>query len=167
MVSVCIIQPTLALWYWPVALLAAYLAISWFYLHLSHQRGVGTRARPYVVVGVVVTLVVGAWALWANGHPAFLAGTLRLQPGHAPRDFLYRIASPAAAIGFALLLLAWIERSWPLLSLTVVYMIIAVVTVGIGWFAHPSPWAFLPHLLIDGGVLFLGGILVAATQRAQ
>jgi hypothetical protein len=128
---------------------------------------VGTRAQPYVVVGAVVTLLIGAWALWANTHPAFLAGTLRLQPGHAPRDFLYRIASPAAAIGLALLLLAWIERSWTLFTVTVAYLVVAIATVGLGRFTHPSPWAFLPHLLVDAGALLVGGILLAATQRAQ
>ncbi|HEX3622983.1 MAG TPA: hypothetical protein VHT97_11770 [Acidimicrobiales bacterium] len=168
LVSACIIQPTLALWYWPVALVAAYVATSWFYLHRTRQRGVGTRVQPYVAVGTVVTLLIGAWALWANSHPLFLAGTLRLQPGHAPRDLLYRIASPAAAIGLALLLLTWIERSWPLLGLTVAYLIVAVATVGIGSFSHPSPWAFLPHVLIDAGVLLIGGlVLLAATRRAQ
>lgn len=166
-VSACIVQPTLALWYWPVALVAGYLATSWFYLHRSQQRGVGTRVQPYVVVGAVVTLLIGAWALWANTHPAFLAGTLRLQPGHAPRDFLYRIASPAAAIGLALLLLAWIERSWTLFTVTVAYLVVAIATVGLGRFTHPSPWAFLPHLLVDASALLVGGILLAATQRAQ
>src|SRR2546423_3982349 len=33
--DVCTAYSALALWYWPVALLAAYLAISWFYLRRS------------------------------------------------------------------------------------------------------------------------------------
>jgi hypothetical protein len=164
--SVCIIFPSLALWYWPVGLLVAYVAISWFYLHRAHERGVGTRVQPYLAVGAVIALVTTAWALWANSHPAFLAETLHLGPVRAG-DFLYRIASPAGGIGLALLLLAWIERSWPLFTLTVAYSVVAVVTVGIGWFAHPSPWAFLPHLLADGGVLLIGGILLALTHRAE
>jgi hypothetical protein len=167
MVSVCTIQPTLALWYWPVALLGAYLATSWFYLHRSQQVGVGTRVQPYVAVGAVLALLIGAWALWANTHPAFLAGTLHLQPGHAPREFLYRMASPAAAIGLALLLLAWIERSCALFTLTAAYLVVAVATVGIGRFTHPSPWAFLPHLLVDASVLLVGALLLALIQRAQ
>jgi hypothetical protein len=163
---VCIVQPTLALWYWPVALLAGYVAISWFYLRHSRRRGVGTRVQPYVAVGAVVTLFTGAWALWANAHPVFLAGTLHLGSGQ-PIDFLYRVADPAAAIGLALLLLAWIERSWPLFSCSVAYIAVAVATVGLGRFTHPSPWAFLPHLLIDGAVLLIGGILLAVTQRPR
>jgi hypothetical protein len=122
--------------------------------------------QPFVVVGAVVALSATAWALWANAHPAFLAQTLNLGRVHAG-DFLYRVASPAGGIGLALLLLAWIERSWRLLTLTVAYLIVAVATVGVGWFTHPTPWAFLPHLLLDGGVLLIGGILLALTQRAQ
>src|SRR5437763_1049140 len=62
---VCIAYSALALWYWPVAILAAYVAISWFYLHRAHQRGVGTRVAPYVVVGAVLALLTTAWTLWA------------------------------------------------------------------------------------------------------
>jgi hypothetical protein len=161
--KVCIAYSALALWYWPIALLAAYVVISWFYLRRSERRGVGTRVWPFVAVGAVLTLLVTGWAFWADAHPAFLAYTLHLQSGQ-PNRFLYRIASPAGAIGVALLLLAWIERSRPMLIVTVVYLIVAVSTVGVGWFAHPTPWASLPHLVIDGGVLLIGGILLAALQ---
>ena len=162
---VCTIHSALALWYWPVAVLAAYVAISWFYLRRSDHVGVGTRVQSYVSVGAVLTLLITAWAFWADAHPAFLADTLHLGSPQ-PTQFLNRIASPAGAIGLALLLLAWIERSRSLLTVTVVYLIAAVATVGIGWFSHPTPWAFLPHLLVDGGVLLIGGIYVAVTQQA-
>jgi hypothetical protein len=122
--------------------------------------------QPYVLVGAVLAVVTTSWALWADGHPAFLAETLRLRTSQ-PTNFLYRIASPAGAIGLALLLLALIERSWPLLSLAVVYLVVNALPVYIGGFGHPSPWAFLPHLVLDGGVLLIGGIIVALTQRAQ
>ncbi len=163
---VCTVHSALALWYWPVALLAAYVAISWFYLRRSDHVGVGTRVQPYVSVGAVLTLLITAWAFWADAHPAFLADTLHFGSGH-PTQILNRIASPTGAIGLALLLLAWIERSRSLLTVTVVYLIASVATVGIGWFSHPTPWAFLPHLLVDGGVLLIGGILLAVMQRAQ
>src|SRR5439155_2323555 len=125
---VCSIHSALALWYWPVALLVAYVAISWCYLHRAHQRGVGTRVQPYVVVGAVLALLTTGWALWADAHPAFLAESLHLGSSQ-PTDLLYRIASPAGAIGLALLLLARIERSWLLLTLTVVYFIVTVAPV--------------------------------------
>jgi hypothetical protein len=161
---VCAVHSALALWYWPMAILAAYVAISWFYLRRSHHRGVGTRVQPYVVVGAVLTVLITVWAFWASAHPAFLADTLHLRPGQ-PAQFLNRIASPAGAIGLALLLLAWIERSSRLLTVTLVYLIVAVATVGINWFARPTPWAPLPHLLIDAGVLLIGGILLALQDQ--
>ncbi len=164
---VCIAYSALGLWYWPVALLAAYAAISWFYLHRARRRGVGTRVQPYVLVGAVLAGLTTVWALWVYAHPAFLAETLRIGSAQ-PATFLDRIASPAGAIGLALLLLAWIERSWPVLALSAVYLIVQTSTVGIGArFSHPSPWAFLPHLVADGAVLLIGGIIVAMTQRAQ
>lgn len=163
--QVCIAYSALALWYWPVALLAAYVAISWFYLHRAHQRGVGTRVQPYVVVGAVLTLLSTAWALWVYAHPAFLVEALRIGSAQ-PATYLDRMASPAGAIGLALLLLAWIERSWPLLALTAVYLIVQTSTVGIGArFSHPSPWAFLPHLLADSAVLLIGGVILAMIQH--
>lgn len=164
---VCIAYSELALWYWPVALLAAYVAISWFYLHRAHRRGVGTRVQPFVVAGAVLALLTTAWALWVYAHPAFLAETLRIGSAQ-PATFLDRIASPAGAIGLALLLLAWIERSWPLLALTTVYLIVQTSTVGIGaHFSHPSPWAFLPHLLADCAVLLIGGIILGLIQQTR
>ncbi len=164
--KVCVAYSSLALWYWPLGLLAGYAAISWFYIRRSHQRGVGTRVLPYVAVGTVLVVAIMAWAVWADTHPAFLAGALRL-PTDQPIDALNRLANPATAIGFALLLLAWIERSWQLLALTVAYLFVAVATVGLGSFADPTPWAFLPHFLVDAGVLAVGGVLLAVAQRAQ
>jgi hypothetical protein len=164
--SVCRIHSTLALWYWPIALVVAFVLISWFYLRRSEERGVGTRVQPFVAVGIVLTALSALWAFWAAAHPAFLVATLHVGPNE-PSRFLYRIASPAGVIGLALLLLAWIERSRPLLIVTVVYLLVAVSTVGIDWFSHPTPWAFLPHLVIDGSVLLIGGIVLAATQGAE
>jgi hypothetical protein len=164
---VCSSYSALALWYWPVALLLAYLPISWFYLIRSRQRGMGTRIQPYIVLGVVLVGLTTAWALWAAAHPAFLAGTLHVGSGAQPTDVLYRIASPAGAIGLALLLLARIERSWALATITAAYLIVVVAAFDVGRLTHPSPWAFLPHLLIDGGVLLVGGAVLALIQRAQ
>lgn len=165
-VAACIVFPRAALWYWPVGLLVGYLAISWFYVHRSHERGVGTRVQPYLAAGAAIAVVTTAWAFWANAHPAFLVETLRLGRVQAG-NFLYRVASPAGGIGLGLLLLAWIERSRHLLAVAAVYFVVVVAGVGIGWYARPTPWAFLPHLLVDGGVLLAGGLLLAVAQRAD
>lgn len=161
----CTIQSALALWYWPVAVLAGYLVVGWFYLRRSHRLGLGSRVRYYVALGLGLTVLVTAWAFWADTHPAFLADTLGLRPGQPPTELIYRIASPAGAIGLALLLLAWIERSIALLGITVLYVVVAVATVGMNWFAQPSPWASLPHLLFDAGTLLVGAVILAAGQH--
>lgn len=162
---VCIAYSGLAVWYWPVALFAAYAAISWFYFHHAQQRGVGTRVRPYVVVGAAFALCSTAWALWVYANPTFLAESLRLGSAQ-PATFIDRIASPAGAIGLALLLLAWIEASWPLLAFTAAYLLATTSTIGLGArFSHPSPWAFLPHLLVEGGLLLISGIILALARR--
>lgn len=163
-----------ALWYWPVALLLAYSAIGVFYVTRSRRRGIGTRVQPYVVVGAVLAVLATVWALWARAHPAFLAESLHLGPSQSI-NVLDRIASPTGAIGLALLLLAWIERSWLLLAITSGYLFIVVTAAGrhshhvdhsaLTFPPQVSPWAFLPNLLLGGGVLLLGAVILALTQR--
>jgi hypothetical protein len=152
---ICSVYSSPAFVYWPVALVLAYVAIAAFSLHRARARGVGTRVGPYVVVGIVIAVVVTVAALWAAHHPT--AG--------GPRS-LYRLIGPAAAIGLALLVLAWVERSVALFIVTVGYLVIVLVPVNFGWvLRRPSPWYFLPHLVIYGSVLLLAGIGFALAQR--
>ncbi|NYI42780.1 hypothetical protein [Demequina lutea] len=60
--SLCVVYPTLALWYWPVALVAGYAAISLYALRRSRAIGVSTRIAGYVAAGVLVGLLGTAWA---------------------------------------------------------------------------------------------------------
>jgi hypothetical protein len=46
-------------------------------------------------------------------------------------------------------------------------LIATVPSIHIGSFTHPSPWAFLPHLLLNGAVLLTGGITLTLLQRAH
>lgn len=163
---VCTVSPTLALWYWPTALVLAYVAISWLYVHRARQRGVGTRAQPFVALGVLLVGLATAWTSWAVTHPAFLAESLHLGSPQ-PAASLDRVVSPVGVIGLALLSLAWIERSWLLVAIATVYLVVVIIPVFLGSHAHPSAWAFLPHLLLGGGVLSLGGLALALTQRAH
>ncbi|HEV7196992.1 MAG TPA: hypothetical protein VGN19_13745, partial [Pedococcus sp.] len=101
-VRACTVYPTLALWYWPAALVLGYVAIAWFYVRRARRRGVGTRVQPYVAVGVVLGLLAAAWLVWALVHPASLAATLRLGAPQ-PSSFLLRLSGPAGALGVALL----------------------------------------------------------------
>ncbi len=160
---ICTNYSGLALWYWPVGLLIGYVAVGWFYLRRSRQRGLGNLVQPYVAVGALLILLATAWAWWADAHPVFLAESLRLGSSQSAQ-FFYRLAAPAGAIGLALLLLAWIERSWPLFAVTLAYLIAVIVAVNVH-FTHPSPWVLLPRLLIDGGVLLVGGVILFLTQR--
>jgi hypothetical protein len=165
--TVCTVYSPAGFVYWPIALVLAYVAIAAFYLRRSRARGVGTRVRPYVTAGVIIAVVLTCASLWAAHHPPIggehILG-LGVPPG-APGWF-YRLASPAGAIGLALLVLAWVERSRALLLVTVGYLAIVLAPVSFGWvLTRPSPWAFLPHLVIDGGVLLLGGIGFALAQR--
>ncbi|MFJ7274402.1 hypothetical protein [Kitasatospora sp. NPDC098663] len=149
-----------AMWYWPVALLLAYAAISWFYLRRSDRRGLGNRVGPYLALGVVLVVLITVYTAWTATHPGFLADLHGASPVAL---FFNTVVSPAGTIGLALLLLARIERSWPLLAVTCGYL---VVMLSSGSRPDPSPWGF-PSLLLDGGVLLLGGIGLALLQRIQ
>ncbi|MFJ3219480.1 hypothetical protein ACIPLC_26580 [Kitasatospora sp. NPDC086801] len=150
-----------AMWYWPVALVLAYAAISWFYLRRSDRLGLGTRVGPYLALGIVLVVLITVYVAWRATHPGFLADL------HGPSPvvlFLDKVVSPAGTIGLALLLLARIERSWPLLAVTCGYL---GIMLGSGSLPDPSPWGFLPGLLLEGGVLLLGGVGLALLQRVQ
>ena len=75
-----------------------------------------------------------------------------------------RLTSPFAAIGLALLVLAWVERSWGLLAFTLGYLVVVLVPVTFGWVVSP-PWTFVPRLVTTGGLLLLGGIVFALARR--
>ncbi|MDH6144345.1 hypothetical protein P3T35_006387 [Kitasatospora sp. GP30] len=159
--GICVNSLPPAMWYWPVALLLAYLAISWFYLRRSAKLGLGTRIQPYLVLGIALALLMAADEAWTAAHPGFLAEL----HGPAPFSLLAdTVMSPAGTIGLALLLLARIERSWPLLAVTCGYLL-AMLNSGVR--PDPSPLAFLPSLLLQGGVLLLGGVALALLHRAQ
>ncbi len=139
----------------------AYAAISWFYLRRSRRLGLGTRVGPYLALGIVLVVLITTHVAWTAKHPDFLA-VLREPSPFAP--FFNTVVTPAGTIGLALLLLARIERSRPLLAITCGYL---AAMLSSGGNPDPSPWGFLPGLLLDGGVLLLGGVGLALIQRAQ
>jgi hypothetical protein len=117
---ICTVYSTAALVYWPVALVLAYVAIAGFYLRRARSRGIGTRVLPYVACGVLIAAVTGGVAAWADTHPPFgeyVVLGLHLQPGQGA--WLFRVFSPASAIGLGLLALALVERSWAVFLLAV------------------------------------------------
>jgi hypothetical protein len=161
---VCAVFSTSSYVYWPIALVVAYVAIAALYVLRSRERGVGTPVRPYVTVGVILTGLATALSVWAAHHPPDPWTVLGI---HVPQSLaLSYVAGPACIIGLALLVLSWVERNRPLFALTIGYLAVVLAPLHLGQsVAHPSPWAFLPHLLLDGGVLLLGGIGFAVADR--
>ena len=152
---VCTVYSDAEFVYWPIALVLAYVVIATFYIRRSRARGVGTRVRPYAIAGIIVAVALTALAFWELGHPPNPTG---------PSVLAYRLASPGAAIGLALLVLAWAERNPALLLLTLAYLAVVLVPITFGG-VRPSPaWYSYPAVL-QGSVLLLGGIGFALAQR--
>jgi hypothetical protein len=176
---VCSVYSSWSFVYWPTVLVLIYIAIAGFYARHAHERGVGTRVKPYVVVGIIVAVVLTAASLWVAKHPSTSGDMfgLRARPGYAvfglplrPGSPLWasinRLVSPGAAIGLALLVLARIERNVALLVFTLGYLAIVLLSVNFGWVVrHPSPWFFVPHLVVAGMVLLLGSLGFALAGR--
>ena len=154
--KVCIVYPNAQFVYWPIALVLAYVAIAAFYIHRSRARGVGTRVRPYAIAGIIIAVALTGVALWELHNP----------PVHplGLNGLAYHLASPGAAIGLALLVLAWAERNRALLLLTLAYLAAVLVPITFGWVQPNPPWYFYPAVF-QGSVLLLGGIGFAVAQR--
>jgi hypothetical protein len=148
--------------YWPIALVLAYAAIAGFYVRQSRQRGVGTPIRPYVIVGVVLAVMLAAASLWLAFHPLVPFSTDAIPVAPATR-LVGALATPTAAIGLALLVLAWVERNRALLGYSLVYLVIVLVQASqvIHVDESSSPWFFLPWLLVPAVVLLLGAAAFA------
>jgi hypothetical protein len=157
----CIAYSSAQFAYWPIALVLAYVAIAAFYIRRSRARGIETRVRPYAIAGIIIAVALTGAALW-EAHTPPSASDLNLI---GLSGFAHRLITPEAAIGLALLVLAWAERNRALLVLTVGYLAVVLVPVNFGWVVHSPPWFFLPRLAIDGSVLLLGGIGFALAQR--
>jgi hypothetical protein len=154
----CSIYSTGEFVYWPIALVLAYVAIAAFYIRRSQARGIETRVRPYVIAGIIIAVALTGAALWETHNPP--------SPPIGLSGLGDRLATPLAAVGLALLVLAWAERNRALLLLTLAYLAVVLVPVSFGWVMSPlSPWYFVPRLVIDGSVLLLGGIGFALAQR--
>jgi hypothetical protein len=150
--------------YWPIALVLAYAVIAMFYIRRSRARGVGTRVRPYVIAGVVIAAALAGAAFWELHDPAV---SLNLM-GHGPSGLPDRLASPGAATGLALLVLARAERSRALLLLTLGYLAAALIPLSFagiqsGFQAGPDWYSF--PAVFQGCLLLAGGISFALAQR--
>jgi hypothetical protein len=161
---VCTRYSTLAFWYWPVALVVAYVLIGAIFVRRARSRGVGARVRPYVIGGIALVAAATLVTVWDLHHPlswAALGGGL-LQPGSAAGARLYRLVGPLGVIGLGLLVLARVERSRALAAFSVVYLVAVAATAPTGF--HPGR-VFLPGLLVPGLILLAGSPLFAVLER--
>jgi len=156
--KICRVYSDADFMYWPIVLVLAYVAIVTFYIRRSRGRGVGTRVRPYAIAGIIVAVALTGVALWELHNPSVDQNLLGL--GGLP----YRLARPGAAIGLALLVLAWAERNRALLLLTLAYLAVVLVPITFGRVPFDPPWYSLPAVS-QGSVLLLGGIGFALAQR--
>lgn len=166
---ICSVYSTAGFVYWPIALVLAYAVIAVFYVRRSRNLGVGTRVYLYAAAGVAVALLLSGAAVWRALHPSGGAvAVLGLQLGPGGYPLFSQLVRPATAIGLALLVLAFVERNRPLLLVAVGYLVVAVWPgSALGWvIPGPSLWSFVPHLVIDGGVLLIAGLAFARAQRA-
>jgi hypothetical protein len=156
---ICTVYSDAQFVYWPIALVLAYVAIVAFYIRRSRARGVGTRVRPYAIAGIIVAVALTGVAFWEFHHPLVNQGLMGLH------GLPYRLASPGAAIGLALLVLARAERHRALLLLTLGYL--AVVLAPVGYIRVTNPASLLSYLPLEihGTMLLLGGIGFALAQR--
>lgn len=165
---VCAVYIPATFVYWPIALVLAYLVIAAFYLRRAHARGVGTRVRPFVVAGIVLALLLTLAAVWGAHHPPVGNGSvLGVRLGPEEYALFNRLVSAASAIGLALLVLARVERSRALLAVALVYLVVVLLPPGavVPVPDRPSPWQFLPHLLVEAGILLLAAVGFALVQR--
>jgi len=150
-----------ALLYWSIALALAYAAIAAFYLFQARRRGVGTRVQPYVLFGVIIAAILTAVTLWSVYHPSG-GGTPLAQA-------LVQLRTPVAAIGLALLVLAWVEGSRALAWFSVGYL--AVVLIPANDFPgvvanHVTLSSAMPRQLTIAGVLLIGSLAFALSRPA-
>jgi hypothetical protein len=167
---VCSVYSRAEFVYWPIVFVLIYAAVGWFYTRRSRERGVGTRVRLYVVVGIIVAVVLTAASVWVITHPSPSRDVfgVHLFPGTPAGSAVFRVVSPAAAIGLALLVLSRIERSLALLVFAVGYLAIVLFSFPS---AHYGPGVvphlpvFPPRILVEGGVLLLGSAAFALAER--
>lgn len=155
--SNCVVYSDADFVYWPIALVLAYVAIAAFYIRRSRARGFGTRVRPYAIAGIIVAVALTGLALWELHNP-------QDQNPLGLTGLPYRLASPGAAIGLALLILAWAERNRALLLLTLAYLAAVLVPITFGSVQFNPLWYSYPAVF-QGSVLLLGGIGFALAQR--
>lgn len=169
-INVCVPHSVLVLWYWPVALVAGYALIGATLARQARARGVGSRVRPYVIVGIVLAVVATLVTLWHLRYPLSWAqfAVPYVGPTSPLVPQLNRLIGPTGVIGLALLVLARVQRSRALAVFGVVYLYAVMISVHAARsIAVLSPWLFLPSLLWPGVLLLVGSGVFAVIERPR
>lgn len=164
----CHVYSTWGIWYWPVALVLAYVGISIFYIRRAQAHGLETRIRTFIFAGIGISILVTAMGYWTVHLPVGDVNFLGLHFQEQSLGLLHRLATPACAIGLALLVLAWIEHHRQLVVVDIIYLAIVLLPINFGWnLSQSKDWNYLPRLVIDGAVLLLAGIGFALNQNEK
>ena len=162
----CRIYSLSGLFYWPLALLAVYALVSYFYTVKSRELGVETSAKAFVVPGILIAALLSLASyllfLFSSGHRPIL-GVYFIDPSNS---IIFRLLSPAFSIGLALLFLARFEKNRLLLILDLIYCVVVLWPPARGVHSRGF-WSLAPYRMIDGGLLLLAGILFALAQRSS
>ncbi|MEU4566257.1 hypothetical protein [Micromonospora sp. NPDC023956] len=165
--QVCKVWEPAAQFYWLAAAVLAYAVIAGGYLRVARARGVDARVLPYVLTGVVLSIVPFA-AIAAGAGAWIVRDPQALLDPSTSVQVLFRLLTPTGAIGLALLVLAWLERHVALLLFALGYLAVVLVPIDFRWGAHWSGrWEDVPMLVVSGGVLLLGSAGFALAQRLR
>ncbi|MGC4745047.1 hypothetical protein ACLQ28_05215 [Micromonospora sp. DT201] len=162
-------------WYWLAALIGGYLLSLWWYRWHGLRVGVQTSARPYVIAGIVGTLVglvlpIVLRFLLLNTAAAISSGTSWATTpllGVSNRGML-----PHLVIAVGLLVLARLERSRGLTAVAVCY-VVAVVFINIYFQTTDfepgdlSRYSFMLAALLPAPILLVGGIVALLTTNKK
>jgi hypothetical protein len=160
----CRIYSISGLFYWPIALVIAYVTISFFYTIKSRELGAETNAKKYVIPGILISILLSLASyllfLFSSGHHSVL-GIYFLDPSNA---IIFRMIGPSFSICLALVFLARFEKNYLLIFFDVLYGVL-ILWPPIRGVKTNGFWSLAPNRVIDGGFLLLLGLAFYLVQR--
>jgi hypothetical protein len=162
--------------FWLVAAPLAYALCAAWYRRRAHRLGLALRWERFLGLGVCLFAVLAV--LYALPHrpvptvtgSGSVAPLLALDAGEV---IVAALLSPLVVVAFGLLVLGWVERSWPVAVAALVYGGVATV-INLYGFGQIPPWLARPHgamneffaspgpnVVLLGTILLLGAALTA------
>jgi len=160
----CRIYSISGLFYWPIALVIAYVVISFFYTIKTRGLGAETSAKKFVIPGIFISIALSLASyllfLFASGHHSVL-GIYFLDPSNAT---IFRIIGPSFSICLALVFLALFEKNYLLLFFDLLYGLL-ILWPPVRGVKNNGFWSLAPNRVIDGGFLLMLGLAFYLVQR--